>query len=631
VATRRVAGGPGGPPGCEAFWGGCFGASPKPLHDPIARAENLASIGLTLRAANSLSALARVAEEHLAAQLHVRAAELFASRGHRLEAAHLYARALAEPGSLTDRRREILTRAIGLYAQVHRFEPAAELAAAALGWGEPLELAAEHQRLRSLANEAPRLVFDFESPLDERWSIDPLAVRRQHGRLELNLGGDEQGVLARRELQWDGGRLALEVALEVDTLEWSSGISVELRPLGSASPGQPLDVGLSSWGGGGIYRLQLRCTDGGAHEPGGHGWPFALSGAELPTERRRFELSAEYVSGGDIWCIAKGEGLHVEAPLAGAFQPGAYELVIRGSSYAWPRAKASIDRIVIIGAREPERPRKGVDARGRLGRELAEGRAESVLDELASADSLPARERALLRFLALDELGRWEQAELALAEALGLSTMDATGECRRDRETARMVGQLLRHQPERMAPILRGLCRADDYFPLLLQVWATAIHQHPDDDAVARVLTTQTAGLERWIPLDAADRLVALTLLRARARAWLTRGAHGSARSELERAVELASQWLDEIDVNDEAARAPIAVELALSRIDLAAQLVDRGDAQRASELLRLALLISPTPEILADMLVIDERFAGLRGRPSWRELVEPARAGQTF
>ena len=624
---------PGGPPALLRPSGSPLGRNNPLGQDPtlrgaITRAENLARIGLTLRAANSLSALARVADEQLAAHLHVRAAELFASRGYRLEAAHLYARALAEPGALGQLRRSVLARAIGLYAQVHRFAQATELAAAALGWDEGLELAAEHQRLRALASGSPRLVFDFESPLDEHWWIDPLAVHRQHGRLELNLGGAEQGVVARRELHWDGGRLALAVELEVDTLEWSGGVSVELRPL--IGKHEPLDVGVASWGGGGLYRVSLRCVDGGAHEPGSHGWPFALDRAALPAERRRFELSAEYVAGGGIWCTANGEGLHVEAPMAGWFPPGRYELVIRGSSHAWPRAKVSIERITIIGGREPER-RASIDVRGRLGRELAEGRAESVLDSLASAESLPTRERALLRFLALDELGRWEQAELALAEALGLAGTDQPGECRRDPATARTVGQLLRHRPERLGPTLRALCRADDYFALLLQVWATAIHQHPDDDAVARVLTTQTTGLERWLPSDPADRLAALTLLRARARAWSAQGSHGSARSELERAVELASTWLDELDARDVATRSALAVELALSRTDLAAQLFDRGERQRAIELLRLALLSSPTPEILADMLTIDERFAALREHPLWRELVEPARAGRGF
>src|SRR5690606_9948743 len=33
VATRRVAGGPGGPPECEAFLGGCSGSEPEPLQE----------------------------------------------------------------------------------------------------------------------------------------------------------------------------------------------------------------------------------------------------------------------------------------------------------------------------------------------------------------------------------------------------------------------------------------------------------------------------------------------------------------------------------------------------------------------------------------------------------------------
>ncbi|MCA9701164.1 MAG: hypothetical protein KC431_26825, partial [Myxococcales bacterium] len=42
------------------------------------------------------------------------------------------------------------------------------------------------ERLRALASEEG-LHFDFSKPLDERWAIDPLAVRRQGGRLQLTL------------------------------------------------------------------------------------------------------------------------------------------------------------------------------------------------------------------------------------------------------------------------------------------------------------------------------------------------------------------------------------------------------------------------------------------------------------
>jgi tRNA A-37 threonylcarbamoyl transferase component Bud32 len=600
------------------------------LHGAIARAEELATIGLPLRAADNLSALARVADERLAAHLHVRAAELFAAHGHRLEAANLGALALAEPGVLGELRGEVLDRAIESYTQVHRFDQAAELAAAALRSGdERAELRAEFQRLHALAEVEPRIVFDFESPLDEHWSIDPLAVRRQQGRLELSLGGAEQGVIARRELEWDGGRLALEVEFEVDTLEWSSDVTVELRPL-DRELGDPLVVGVSSWGGGGLYQMQLRCAELGQPEPGGRGTPFSLPDAELPAGRRHFRFSTDYVEGGDqVWCIADGEGLHVEGRLNHVAAPGRYELRIYGTGYPWARAKANIERITIVGARDIDTPRVAVDARGRLGRELAEGRPEVVLAELDADRSLAPREHALLRFLALDELGRSEQAELALAEALGLARVRTAGHCRHDPATATLVGQLLRHRPERLGPSLRALCRADDYFPLLFQAWSAAIYQHPDSKAVGRVLTTQTTGLERWLPSDPNDRLAALILLRTRARAWMTERAHGAVRSELERAVELASRWLEELDEHDETARTALAIELALARTDLAAELFDRGDEQRAREHLRLALLASPTPEILADRLVFDRRFAGLCERPGCPDLLESARTGR--
>jgi serine/threonine protein kinase/tetratricopeptide (TPR) repeat protein len=600
------------------------------LRGAIARAEDLAAIGLPLRATNSLRALARVADERLAALLRVRAAELLDSRGHRLEAADLYARALVEPGALGTLRHQALDRAIELYTQIHRFDQAAKLIATALREGDDhRELASELHHLQALSQDTPQLVFDFESPLDEHWSINPLAVRRQHGRLELTLGGAEQGVIARRELDWNGGRLALEVELDIEELEWGGGINVELRPVDGPARA-PFDVGVSSWGGGGIYRMELRCTNRGQHEPGSRGWPVPLPRAELPPERHHLELSAEYVPGSGLWCVAEGEGLHVESPVDAVLAPGRYELLIHGSSYAWPRARASIERITIIGASEVDTPRVAVDLRSRLGRELAEGRVESVLAQLdaPNAQRLAPRERALLRFWALDDLGRWEQAKLALVEALGLSRVGIAGDCRRDPATAMLVGQLLRHRPDRFGPPLRELCRPDDYFPLLFQAWATAIYQHPDGDAVERMLITQTTGLECWEPSNPEDQLAVLILLRARARAWSAQGAHGAARSELERAVELASRWLDGSPELDEGRRVTLAVELALSRTDLAAELFDRGKEQRAIEALRLALSSSPTPEILADMLVIDPRFFALRERPLWRELVEPARAG---
>src|SRR5690606_37664653 len=53
------------------------------LREAITRAEDLATIGLPLRAADNLGALAQVADEQLAALLYGRAAELYASRGYR--------------------------------------------------------------------------------------------------------------------------------------------------------------------------------------------------------------------------------------------------------------------------------------------------------------------------------------------------------------------------------------------------------------------------------------------------------------------------------------------------------------------------------------------------------------------
>jgi predicted Ser/Thr protein kinase len=586
----------------------------------IARAEDLATIGLPLSAAAALRKLARVAEPELAAHLWLRAAELLEASGHRLEAAELYAQASADPAPLGERASATRREAMQLYEQVHRFRAAADMAASALELaGDDAALASEHARLEALASEAPRLVFDFDESLDAGWTIDPLAVRRRSGRLELSLGGTEQDVIARRELQWDGGRLSLEVDLEVELIEWSSAIEVSLRPV-AGPPEHNLRVGAKTVGGGGLYNLMLECVAENVPEPGAQGYPIAQPQAELPEDRRKFRLRAELVPTRRTWCTAQGPGVHVEVGLPDPkLVPGRYELVIRGSNMErWGRAAASIDRIVVIGARElSEAERTPESPAASLARDLAEGRMEAVLEGLDASAALEPRERALLKFLALDELGRPEQREQALIAALGSCGDDATSRV--------LVGRLLRHRPEHLGPDLYRLCGADKYFSILTEVWGSAFYQHPDSTTAGRVLTTLTAGLERWQPENPADRHKVLTLFCARARARASLGTPGPNRADLERAVELGDRWLAEDGV---VGHADLATQLGRCRVDLAAERLDRGEADGAIENLRETLERSPTPEILADMLTIDPRFGSLRERAAWRDLIEPARAG---
>jgi hypothetical protein len=595
------------------------------LRAAIARAEDLATIGLPLSAAAQLRKLARVADPELAAYLSLRAAELLEGSGHRLAAAELYAQASADPGPLGDRASSTRRKAMQLYEQVHRFRAAADMAASALELvGDDAALAAEHARLEALASDEPRLVFDFDQPLDAGWTIDPLAVRRRMGRLELSLGGVEQGVIARRELQWDGGRLALEVDLDVELIEWSSAIEVSLRPVGGL-PEHNLRVGAKTLGGGGLYNLVLDCVAENIPEPGAEGYPMVQPQAELPEDRRKFRLRVELVPTRRTWCSAEGPGVHAEVGLPDPkLEPGRYELVIRGSNMErWGRAAANVDRITVIGARDlTEAERTPGSAAASLARDLAEGDMEAVLEGLEARAPIEPRERALLQFLALDELGQPEQREQALIAVLG--------SCGDDEYSRVLIGRLLRHRPEHLGPDLHRLCGADKYFSILTEVWGNAFYQHPDSTTAGRVLTTQTAGVERWQPEHAADRYKVLTVLCARARARASLGTPGPNRADLERAVELGDRWLAELDV---AAHAELATQLAFQlgrcRVDLAAERLDRGEVDGAIETLRETLERSPTPEILADMLTIDPRFVSLRERAAWRELIEPARAGE--
>lgn len=601
----------------------------------IARAQDLATIGLSLRAAAELRKLARVADPELAAHLQVRAAQLLEAQGHRLEAAQLYQQASTDAQLLGARAGLARRESMRLYDQVHRFRAAADMAASALEL-EPNDAAlqAERARLEALATDDPQLVFDFDAPLDGGWIVDPLAVRRRGGRLELTFGGSEQGVVARRELEWIGGRLALEVDLEIERIEWSSEINIELRPLDGQGDGPPrtnLHVGAATRGGGGLYRLSLRCAAQNQPEPGVQGYPIDQLHAELPESQRRFELRAERVPG-QTWCTADGAGVHVETPLPDpGLAPGRYELLIHGSKVEpWGRATASIDRIVITGGRDVVDPRPSSRADD-IARELAEGHMEAALaalDDPSRPLELDPRDRALLSFIALDELGQPEQRELALSTAIG--------GCHDDERSELLVGRLLRERPEHLGADLRRLCGADDYFVALVEVWGNAIYQHPESATVGRVLTTQTAGLERWQPRDAVDRPAVLTLLCARARARLWLDTPGPNRADLERAVELGDQWLAEGLAEglveggeiETVAQTKLETQLGWCRVDLAAERLDRGEADGAIETLRETLRRSPTPEVLADMLTIDPRFVSLRERAAWRELIEPARAG---
>ncbi|MCA9687502.1 MAG: hypothetical protein KC457_35395, partial [Myxococcales bacterium] len=246
---------------------------------------------------------------------------------HRRQAADALARAAALGEA------EAGPRAAALYEAIHRFADALALVG---------EDPAQRDRLRALASEEG-LHFDFTKPLDDRWAIDPLAVRRQGGRLQLTLGGAEAGaafgpghagVVARREISWDGAHpLILEVEIESELIEWGSGVHVELRPIDVPDRVGPR-VGIEARGGGGIYQLLFGCVGEGRREPEtdapvlDHKKP--VLGAKAAA--RRLRLQTAFVPGARVlWCSADGEGIASESEVTTApLEPGRYELLIRG-------------------------------------------------------------------------------------------------------------------------------------------------------------------------------------------------------------------------------------------------------------------------------------------------------------
>jgi serine/threonine protein kinase/tetratricopeptide (TPR) repeat protein len=590
------------------------------------RAEQLAAIGLTVQAGETLGKLAQVADPRTAGRARRRAAEFAEQSGRLLEAARLY-----EQAGLPD----ALERAVELYDRRHAF---ADALRAAESLAEHPELPS-HARIRwraraneqhALAHPSSRRVFEFDRPLDGTWRIAAdLAVRRESGGLRVDtLSTPGRHVLARWPVVPTGEPITIEVELDLLRVEWGASLGFELHPIDEPE----LDdytrferhalLSITASGGGSAYRLMPR---GFNAEPGSRGLPIEHPSAEPALDRRRYRLGASLVSDRNtMWTSIEGPGVsahsfHGHEPIA----PGRYELRMVGALPPMiARGTFWIDRIITSGlVDDPEA--EPLDGPERIRLALANDAPEQALRWLDDPSTSAADRRAIefLRMLVLDELGRWSEVEPAFEHAID--------HCAATPETEAWMALVLVLQPDRFGPTLRRLCPPGRFHAQLWAALGLSIHAHPELDDVHRTLTTQLIDLDTEGIHDVREASLVMQLLRARARGWQQQNAKAAARADLGQAIALAKRLLDEAELEqDPLVLAELRRSLAASHLALAVALVEQGNEDAALAELDQAIEYSQAPEITADRIVVEPEFAGLREREDWLAGVERVRAG---
>jgi len=192
------------------------------------RAEDLVAMGLYDAAATAFTRLHDQLPRALAPAALARAARLHEASGDRGAAAEAWQR-------LVGRRQEARSAAVQLLRADHRFDEAA-----ALG-GEAAPSADTHWDL-----------VDGDRFADALTVLDPLGAQLGSEGVAVATVAGEPPVAGVR-LPWNGRHLALEIDVDVRSLEWGSGLVVGFDDWEDGS------VALRSWGGGGLYRLEVEC------------------------------------------------------------------------------------------------------------------------------------------------------------------------------------------------------------------------------------------------------------------------------------------------------------------------------------------------------------------------------------
>ena len=546
------------------------------------RAEDIVEFGVLDVAADRFEALARLGVgTPVEGRALMRAAEVLGPTGARARAraVALYTRA----ADLSDTAAAALEAGAALCLEDARLEAALDLMRRRLALPDPppgLEA-----RARSLQErvEQPLSRVDFRQGLDPAWRVDdPVGLTLEGGGLRVHAQGDRRAL--HLPVTWRGGHTRLQISLDMIHQDWSGRLSFSVARVGEVSQS---NLTFMRNGGGGVYYATMVCDQ----LPAATGLSFigglvnTLTWEYSPEDRRascvltvdgREEARVSYVV---------PERVFPEGPLDLAIsvtgEGAATDAIVRDLAFSGFDLRP-----------EPEVPAElaaGLLARGQPAAALAALGADRPSAPLASV-------------IALSRLGRVEEADAALVQALRAGALSAA-----DRRAVLVAG------PARLGAALRtalgpGWCAAfDDTYGLVAQM-------HAEDPATVATLLSGLEGVERRGACGADTGLQA-ELLVLRAGALRRSGRPAEARQDAERALALYQRG-----------REPDPRRSAAER-ERALDLMAEGDAEAAMASILAALRGAPAPEVSADVLAHNPDLATLRSSPSWAE-IEAARGG---
>ena len=502
-----------------------------------------------------------------------------------------------------------------LSARLHDFDAAYALAADAAGLAdasaEERRLALQLQAEMAARRAAPALTLDFHKPLDASWSIvSPEALRSdlREGVLRIDAFNDGDRI-AELPVEAAGDWLSISVDLDVLHTDWGAGVEVVSQD--DSSPTLRLGIAIGAYGGGGLLERRAGCIVPGRPAPSLTSIT-PIDSASLVEGRR---ITVSYVpSLGQAWCtVASRDGTVVHSELVPVKLDTwftASRLVIRQGGEAeltgqlW--ASANLHEIATRGLRVHASPDDPVQ----LGhRQLVEGNPGAAL---AAYDATPRPSDAswvIGRVSALHALGRQDQALAALAAARrsGVRVDEA-------------MWHLVRMHDRAFAPLVQALL-GRSYVHQFLTHWEPVLQMELADPRVQELITGTLSSAAASFPASKpGERLEAAFFLGFRGEAWWYLGHVGSARADLERALELGQ--LQDVAAQSDLAVLIYRIEIGRSHVILAALLIDAGDEAKALTHARAALGIAGD-EVRDWMMTIPE-LARRRGARDWDEVLGP-------
>jgi len=529
-----------------------------------ARTDDLFAMGFAQDAARKLAAMAELAGPDAGAAF-LRAGRYLELEGDVEAALALYDRASTFDGV----RREARSAAARCAERAHRFSEARK----------------RGRRGLDRLVEAPSWSLPLREPLvDVSSELDPLAVRADVQRGVLHLTSLGEGVILRIPLDMQGPRFGLEVELELEELQWSTGLDIAARPVGHAT-----EIGLyvHGRGGGGQHSVAIGARAGTrSHER------WTSRSENLRPVYGTLRASVDWVPERGHAAV-RFEGLgqteFLEIPAGTERVDGPWELVIRGRETAADsalKAEFALSRLHVIGARPQVPP---PDRRRTVAEHLVNGQPDAALDLLSRMVDAPRS----LESQALADLGRVDEAVQRWSDV-------------RPGDASRLA-RLLRVRPDLGRALVQrcGVCGTEQ----LWAVWQPVNLVHPDDPDTIRALTE---GPLATSPLDGSTDELAAEVLLARAGAFRRAGRPAIARTHLAAAAS-----------RKDGATGESQAILGLERARIAMLL---PDDDRALDALAAALQAHPAPEVLADRLVADPDLDRLHAHPRWSTVVEAAR-----